>query len=1227
MNILHSTDSSKPGTIGFHLRMYLRHFFLSVGLLFCCAAATAASLPLAPQVLSSQLRIDRHDMPISTDDWHWLRHKAELKVGVSASESPPFSVNAEDRQYEGISADAIALIAQLLGLQVKIVAFANERDARSALQSGDVDVISTHGRVEPPQDVLLSTPYAKDRLAVFKRSAEPRHSPSDLAGLRVAITGEHSAELKKRYPRADLRVYADSDKAIAAAAFGQADVYLDDLYSAYYLINRSFYNFVRFERFSEVRGGDYSFALKVDNTRLQQLINVAIAAIGEDQLSNLAKRWVGNSFIPSEQPIDLTLEQVRWIQRHPVIRLVINDDLAPGAYFDSSGVFSGGIADILELITLSTGLHFEAVSRSGGFPQIIKAVQDGKADLALMTASPEREEYLRFSRPLLKSPFVLLSSVDQQGSLGELVDKKVAVPTGHVAIDRLRQRYPKAVVIEAGGSLDSMNLLYQGEVDAAMVSLPAARYYIERLFRDKLAINQVLDVGPATVNFAMRRSDVELQSIIDKVLKNVAPDELNAISNRWRSPPGMSGQTWIDYERVITEIIAGATLLVLISLAWVIYLRRQINARLRAERLLNDQLRFVQTLTDCMPPPLYVRDTEGRMLSCNRSYLKSLGLSAEQVLNKTVDQLPVENFESLPDFHAKYLQAMNDGQTIESVHAVTLQGREAWIDHWVQPFQNANGETKGVICGWLDITEHRQLVEQLQEAKTRADDASLAKTSFLATMSHEIRTPMNAVIGILELALKRAESQPIDRSSIEIAHTSARSLLELIGDILDIARIESGRLSLSPKRANLRELVESVARVFEGLARQKRLNLVLDIDSSINCDVLVDALRFKQILSNLVSNAIKFTEEGSIKISIFGRLVDSSLLNVHLSVKDTGVGVSPADQQRLFRPFAQAQRNVQQTEGTGLGLVICRSLCEMMGGRVTMSSALGRGTVIDVELHLQVLERLSLTQAPVVSVAQQRYCLQVLVVDDNQVNRQVLHQQLKFLGHDVHEAEDGQRALECWVRQPFDIVITDCHMPVMNGVDLTRAIRRYEQEQQLGLTVIIGLTADAQPEELELCINAGMNDCLIKPIGLDELDARLLAVHQDRNIEFEYSALAAPVMAPVGPSLVDLRPLELLINSDAAKLQEILEELIHNNRRDCQSLRLLLNEGHADKMSELAHRIKGAARVVRAEQLIESCRRLESVCTDPHALVEELSQAVGEVESTMMALEHVLEAR
>ncbi|MNJ42295.1 Virulence sensor protein BvgS precursor [compost metagenome] len=388
---------------------------------------------------------------------------------------------------------------------------------------------------------------------------------------------------------------------------------------------------------------------------------------------------------------------------------------------------------------------------------------------------------------------------------------------------------------------------------------------------------------------------------------------------------------------------------------------------------------------------------------------------------------------------------------------------------------------------------------------------------------------------------------------------------------------------------------------------------------------MVDALRFKQILSNLVSNAIKFTEEGFVKIAISGQLDESSQISVRVTVEDSGMGISPADRQRLFRPFMQLQRNVRNTEGAGLGLVICRSLCEMMGGQMSMSSQPGQGTRVGMELRLQVLERISAAPVPLAAAPRQRLRLQVLVVDDHQVNRQVLHQQLSFLGHDVTEADNGQVAFERWREQPFDLIITDCHMPVMTGSQLAQAIRRIEGVDAQEPTVIIGLTADAQPEEIELCIQAGMNDCLIKPIGMDELDARLLALQQGNEIEKDQNeTVVTAESSATPPNLVDLRPLEQLISNEPVKFRQILDELINNNRRDREVMTVLLQGREYEKLADLAHRIKGAARVVKGEQLVERCRELEAVCLDPQLPFEQLERCVEQVRDAIAALEQAL---
>lgn len=246
------------------------------------------------------------------------------------------------------------------------------------------------------------------------------------------------------------------------------------------------------------------------------------------------------------------------------------------------------------------------------------------------------------------------------------------------------------------------------------------------------------------------------------------------------------------------------------------------------------------------------------------------------------------------------------------------------------------------------------------------------------------------------------------------------------------ARIESGRLALNPERANLRQLVESVVRVFDGLARQKDLSLVLALDSRINTDVLIDPLRFKQILSNLVSNAIKFTQDGQVKISLqAGDTADPQQLHLHVMVQDSGIGISSEDQQRLFEPFAQVDNTGQMARtGAGLGLVICRSLCVMMGGNLQLDSAPGQGTRVSMELLLTTLE--PLTHQPVApqpsSSASQP--LRILVVDDHPANRMLLCQQLGFLGHHCEVAENGAQGLAQWKADNFDLVVADWNAPI-----------------------------------------------------------------------------------------------------------------------------------------------------------------------------------------------------
>lgn len=1200
--------------------MTVRRLFFFALFWLLGAATPALAQTQQPLLLTvqSQVHLQRAVPAISDDDWRWLRQKQELVLGVVQEDRAPFEIVYRDGTYKGITADVSTLTAQLLGLNLRLLSYPTREAALKALDQKTVDMVGGEAHPDDHRVAAFSSPFIVDHVAIFKRAVDTRDLPAALDGLEVAVGADDTlaAEVAARYPKAKIVRYASTDEGLGALAFGHADVYVDGALAAYYSINRSFFDYVKFSRYTEI-ATRYSYALALDNDRLRGLVDQAIAAIGQT-LPEIARSWAGSGFIPGSRNISFTPDELRWIEAHPKLRVVLNDDLAPAAFFNSNKAFSGLASDLLEMVTFQTGIQFDAFSRKGSFPEQIKAIADGEADIAMMTPTVEREQVLRFSQPFSVDPLVLVTRRDLAGQ-GQPV-RKLAIGGGHTAAELAPPRFPTASLVEASSSLDAMNRVHAGQADGAVLALPAARYYIGRLFKDELAISDVLDSPPVALSFAVRRNDPELQSILNKTLAILTPYQMSAFANRWKAEPGMSGETWRDYGVIIAQVVGAAALLLLGVLVWVAMLRRQIRAKAQAKQALKEQLQFVKTLIDSMPPPIYVRDGEGRMLVCNRSYLKAMGLQAADVLDKTALELPPAEFEAAADFHDTYMQAMRKGEMISGVHRVRIRGVETWVDHWAQPFENAAGVPSGVICGWLDITEHHNLVQEFAAAKDLADAASRAKTTFLATMSHEIRTPMNAIIGVLELALKRADDAPIDRNSIEIAYASAQGLLTLIGDILDIARIESGRLSLTPARAGLREQVESVARVFDGLARQKGLRLLLEMDASIQTDVLIDALRFKQVLSNLVGNAIHYTHGGHVRIHVEGHAVESSLLQVDIAIEDTGIGISEADQQRLFKPFAQAGREAGATGGTGLGLVISRSLCEMMGGRLTLESAPGVGTTVRVSLRLQTLPAMPAADLPSRQQPMPPRVLQILVVDDHSVSRQILAQQLRFLGHEVEDAPDGVAALEKWRMHPFDAVITDCRMPGMDGAALAGAIRQEEAQRNADRTLIIGVTADAQPEEIERYVQGGMDECLVKPVGLDTLGARL-AHH--------LSVMAQPEPARGGiradAPLFDLAPLLEIAGGDDGRHWALLEELIRTNREDIAKVQARAEQGNLMQVAELAHRIQGAASILKATSLVQACAEVERLCHQGGAAeAPALASSIQALTQAVLALEQGL---
>jgi len=388
----------------------------------------------------------------------------------------------------------------------------------------------------------------------------------------------------------------------------------------------------------------------------------------------------------------------------------------------------------------------------------------------------------------------------------------------------------------------------------------------------------------------------------------------------------------------------------------------------------------------------------------------------------------------------------------------------------------------------------------LNEAKDRAEAASRLKSEFLANMSHEIRTPLNGVMGMLEL-LKESGLRPQQEEYADVSLSSARSLLSLINDILDYSKIEASQLQLDEHAFDLQQVATEVVAISAAQKGKRDVDVVLDFSCTAPTQVVGDSLRIRQVLTNLISNALKFTQQGQVVVDINAVADDQQNYTYRFAVRDTGIGIAEDKLSLIFGKFAQADSSTtRQYGGTGLGLAISQQLINMMGGRIHVSSEPGCGSEFSFHLQLPVADtnasgngtaarESGASECSAAHAQQTTDGMPVLLADDNEVNRLVAGETLRRLGCDVTVAEDGQQALDLLEQQMFAVVLMDCQMPVMDGYEATRQIRRLSSDSRH--VPVIALTAHAMAGDRDKCLAAGMNDYLAKPFSLETLQKKL----------------------------------------------------------------------------------------------------------------------------------------
>ena len=994
-----------------------------------------------------------------------------VRVGLNLPDNRPYEVIAADGEISGIQIEILTHLAQALGVRLQPVVLATFSDALAALREQRVDMMATVG-FEASREAYLTYTLgtAPNPGAIIGRQQDNRFldEPS-LNGRRVAIERDYVTQyyVRRLYPDVLVNDQPDTASALRAVALGEDDYYFGSLLMAMDRLQRDAITGLAVKKSLVYGTGQMHFGVRKDWPLLASAMSKGVAALRQSPMPSLqtALQSLGAQSNGVTLALPLTAQEQRQLIGRSVLRvgavrgLALLNEATPGG--GHAGIASDYTAQVAaRLGTAVDVLPFDSVAL------MLDALRAGQIHLApLLTRTPEREKSFAYSDPYLEMPYHVIARSDAPlyWDLASLRGKRLALTAQHPLREFLASRYPDIQIIDAPPGAGAMDLVASGRADAAV---EAKLYANLRISQDNDGVlRQVsrVDEIPAQFHFAASRAAAELIPLINRALADIPALERERLYRRWVAVDMRPVFAW---QRYAPLLLAGGAALLLLAAAsawWMRRLAREVRSRSAAEQRLRD-------VTNSLPGVVFqsVRHADGSVQQGYRSEAVASflgpGLATDIDLAETMLQrIPAEQADAL---RSAWASSLRSGQPFKQTFqylglrpggadaaALSPQPSPRWLHCEVTARPAGAGLT--AWTGYLvDVSGERALQAQLL-------DAVQAKNLFVASASHELRAPLQTI----GLALHRLGVGPLDavqRQCWQVAQASSTTLVQLIDDVLDLSRFEAGEVRLQPAPVALGPLLGQIVAQHRLAAEGRGLQLTLQLAPGLPEQAQLDALRLRQLLANLIGNAIKFTLQGS--VTVLARLQPAGSLE--LTVQDTGVGIAPEQQHRLFEPFGALQRGApapaalagkatanaagkatadaagpaaDAERSTGLGLAICKRLVQAMHGSISLHSTPGVGTQVQVVLPLPPLDSSAVARATTWPHAALHHGT-VLLVDDDPVSRQLMAEMLRRAGYAVAEAADAQAALACWRQQPLAAVISDRHMPGMDGPALLRQI-------------------------------------------------------------------------------------------------------------------------------------------------------------------------------------------
>lgn len=1165
---------------------FLSARLLSLLFTVCCIWQLHAQ----PLELQRRVQVNAPHVQFSEPVQRWLERHSTLDVGVWGPEQPPLSEGMGHGVFEGIAADYLALLEDSLKIKIKLHYYENSKEMLLALQRQEIQMVAIwNPELWPSPDLQASPPWLLDKAVLMTRKTQGG-TPADLRNKVVGIVaGSQASEaLRHQYPESTLHFQSWYTTAVSSLAFKQIDALWINRASAEYLT-----------QYHQVRDLSWTFSPTIPNLNmsfgidrqlplLAESIDTVFKHISLASRLRIATSWgLNRSFVITTNPLGLDPGEESWLREHGQIQVIIDRRQQP-VTFVSEGEPQGLVVDLLNQFNEQYGIHFSLLSVDNDAEfQAMKLTHPDALFVEQVIDTPQQNKSgAAKTSPLLTTPSVVVmdQGIKRPSDFSQLKGEKIAIQTNNPLLSWLDTWYPTITLVKVPNMDDALERLKRGEVRGVIAPQFIANYLVTLHHPTRFHLAVTLPVTPVDLVLSAQTENSLPINIFNKALADMQPRALMQMAGDWRQATIENGETW-NRSTFVNSLLWGISLLLVVvgCWLWIQYLRRALRRGNVWQQKLAEQLKFTQSLIDASPVALYVRDRQGNLLRYNQAWCDSIGLSGQDLKGLPITAINTIDPSELAAIEARYRQALQDGQPQKWSARFQVGEQPRYLQGWVVPWHDGQGEIGGLIGGWLDVTEKELLIAQLSETKSNLEQAIASKNAFMLSMGHEVRTPLNVITGLLELELQALDERHERNENLNLIWESSLNLLSLIGDMFDVFRADNPQLLGLTRSTNLPQLIDSTVALYRPQAEAKGLSLnVLSELSAQRYDT--DPLLIIRILSSLLRNAIKHADGDAIDIEVYEGISDPHLESVRLVIEvcDRGQGIPEGTQAKILERANSVTLKSEWTD-TGFSLPACLQMARAAGAEVRIESEPHEGCVVSFLFNATPSAKITLHHPTPDSVAS----LHILVVDDYPPARQTLQQRLESWGHRVSLATQGEEALAMWKEQPerYAAIITDCTMPVMDGYELTRQIRLHEQREGRRATPVFGLTAMSSTEAAASCIDAGMDEYLEKPLTPQKLQETLE----------RYFASAGKAETTVDD-----------------KTYQLHLEMIKVNHDDAEHLRQRLEQRERDKVGRMAHRINGGARMMNFMPLKEACEALEVACNNMQSweTIESLAEDV-----------------